>query len=83
MLFTGFFINLSIFSFLASSAIFIQVFIRKMDYKFIHLIWGTYAGIIAAILMIFNFKWDCFMTCEPFLLLFRLFILVVQPAGLR
>ncbi|WJE23286.1 PAS domain S-box protein [Bacillus cereus] len=56
MLFTGFFINLSIFSFLASSAIFIQVFIRKMDYKFIHLIWGTYAGIIAAILMIFNFK---------------------------
>ncbi|MGG1792459.1 PAS domain S-box protein [Bacillus mycoides] len=56
MLFTGFFINLSIFSFLASSAIFIQVFIRKMDYKFIHLVWGTYAGIIAAILMIFNFK---------------------------
>ncbi|QWH86550.1 PAS domain S-box protein [Bacillus mycoides] len=56
MLFTGFFINLSIFSFLASSAIFIQVFIRKMDYKFIHLFWGTYAGIIAAILMIFNFK---------------------------
>ncbi|WP_283749809.1 PAS domain S-box protein [Bacillus cereus] len=56
MLFTGFFINLSIFSFLASSAIFIQVFIRKIDYKFIHLFWGTYAGIIAAILMIFNFK---------------------------
>ncbi|MBJ7997017.1 PAS domain S-box protein [Bacillus mycoides] len=56
MLFTGFFINLSIFSFLASSAIFIQVFIRKMDYKFIHLFWGTYAGIIAAILMVFNFK---------------------------
>ncbi|WP_410985138.1 PAS domain S-box protein [Bacillus cereus] len=56
MLFTGFFINLSIFSFLASSAIFIQVFIRKMDNKFIHLFWGTYAGIIAAILMIFNFK---------------------------
>ncbi|MGI8282246.1 PAS domain S-box protein [Bacillus mycoides] len=56
MLFTGFFINLSIFSFLASSAIFMQVFIRKMDYKFIHLFWGTYAGIIAAILMIFNFK---------------------------
>ncbi|MED1270066.1 PAS domain S-box protein [Bacillus mycoides] len=56
MLFTGFFINLSIFSFLASSAIFIQVFIRKIDYKFIHLFRGTYAGIIAAILMIFNFK---------------------------
>ncbi|MDH4424781.1 MULTISPECIES: PAS domain S-box protein [Bacillus] len=56
MLFTGFFINLSIFSFLASSAIFIQVFIRKMDNKFIHLFLGTYAGIIAAILMIFNFK---------------------------
>ncbi|MDZ4406754.1 PAS domain S-box protein [Bacillus cereus] len=56
MLFMGFFINLSIFSFLASSAIFIQVFIRKMDYKFIHLFWGTYAGIIAAILMIFSFK---------------------------
>ncbi|KWU64308.1 PAS domain-containing sensor histidine kinase [Bacillus mycoides] len=56
MLFTGFFINLSIFSFLSSSAIFIQVFIRKTDHKFIHLFQGTYAGIVAAILMIFNFK---------------------------
>ncbi|KMN44363.1 PAS domain S-box protein [Bacillus sp. LK2] len=56
MLFTGFFINLSIFAFLVSSAIFIQVFIRKMDSKSIKLFGGIFAGIIAAILMIFNFK---------------------------
>ncbi|MED1093134.1 PAS domain S-box protein [Bacillus paramycoides] len=56
MLFTGFFINLSIFAFLVSSAIFIQVFIKKMDSKSIKLFGGIFAGIIAAILMIFNFK---------------------------
>ncbi|MGR3779579.1 PAS domain-containing sensor histidine kinase [Bacillus paramycoides] len=56
MLFTGFFINLSIFAFLVSSAIFIQVFIRKMDSKSIKLFGGIFAGIIAAILIIFNFK---------------------------
>ncbi|MFJ8356699.1 PAS domain S-box protein [Bacillus paramycoides] len=56
MLFTGFFINLTIFSFLVSSAIFIQVFIRKMESKSIHIFGGIYAGVIAAILMIFNFK---------------------------
>ncbi|WP_144597159.1 PAS domain S-box protein [Bacillus cereus] len=56
MLFTGFFINLSIFAFLVSSAIFIQVFIRKMDPKSLKLFGGIFAGIIAAILMIFNFK---------------------------
>ncbi|WJE50932.1 PAS domain S-box protein [Bacillus cereus] len=56
MLFTGFFINLSIFAFLVSSAFFIHVFIGKMDSKSIQLFGGIYAGIIAAILMIFNFK---------------------------
>ncbi|MBE5107521.1 PAS domain S-box protein [Bacillus thuringiensis] len=56
MIFTGFFINLSIFAFLVSSVIFIQVFIRKVDSKSIKLSAGIFAGIIAAILMIFNFK---------------------------
>ncbi|CAM4177821.1 PAS domain S-box protein [Bacillus paramycoides] len=54
---TGFFINLSIFSFLVSSSIFIHVFIRKMESKSIHLFGGICAGIIAAILMIFNFNY--------------------------
>ncbi|MFN6593024.1 PAS domain S-box protein [Bacillus sp. TD10] len=56
MLFTGFFINLSIFAFLVSSAIFFQVFILKMDPKSLKLFGGIFAGIIAAILMVFNFK---------------------------
>ncbi|MBE5107805.1 PAS domain S-box protein [Bacillus thuringiensis] len=56
MLFTGFFINLSIFAFLVSLAIFFQVFIRKMDCKSIKLFGGIFAGIIAAVLMIFNFR---------------------------
>ncbi|PGX91175.1 PAS domain-containing sensor histidine kinase [Bacillus cereus] len=56
MLFTGFFINLSIFAFLVSLTFFIHVFIGKMDSKSIQLFGGIYAGIIAAILMIFNFK---------------------------
>ncbi|SDE17975.1 two-component system, sporulation sensor kinase A [Bacillus wiedmannii] len=56
MLFTGFIINLSIFAFLVSTSIFIQVFISKVDSKSFRLFCGIYAGIIAAILMIFNFK---------------------------
>lgn len=56
MLFTGFIINLSIFAFLVSTSIFIQVFISKVESKSFRLFCGIYAGIIAAILMIFNFK---------------------------
>ncbi|PFE59037.1 PAS domain-containing sensor histidine kinase [Bacillus cereus] len=56
MFFAGFFTNLSIFAFLVSSFIFIQVFVIKMNSKSIPLFGGIYAGIIAAILMIFNFE---------------------------
>ncbi|PGM28821.1 PAS domain-containing sensor histidine kinase [Bacillus cereus] len=56
MFFAGFFTNLSIFAFLVSSCIFIQVFVIKMNSKSIPLFGGIYAGIIAAILMIFNFE---------------------------
>ncbi|PEX91519.1 PAS domain S-box protein, partial [Bacillus cereus] len=56
MLFKGFFINLCIFSFLVSSAIFIRVLILNINSKLNQLYGGIYAGIIAAILMIFNFK---------------------------
>ncbi|PEU35003.1 PAS domain S-box protein [Bacillus toyonensis] len=56
MMFAGFFINLSIFAFLVSLFIFIQVFVIKMNSKSIPLFGGIYAGIIAAILMFFNFE---------------------------
>ncbi|MFB5253898.1 PAS domain S-box protein [Bacillus mycoides] len=56
MLFKGFFINLSIFAFLVSSAIFIRVLILNINSKLNQLYGGVFAGIIAAILMVFNFK---------------------------
>ncbi|MGG0725967.1 PAS domain S-box protein [Bacillus mycoides] len=56
MLFKGFFINLCIFSFLVSSAIFIRVYILNINSKLNQVFGGIYAGLIAAILMVFNFK---------------------------
>lgn len=56
MIFKGFFINLSIFAFLVSSAIFIRVLILNINSKLNRLYGGVVAGIIAAILMVFNFK---------------------------
>ncbi|PGX92484.1 PAS domain-containing sensor histidine kinase, partial [Bacillus cereus] len=56
MIFKGFFINLSIFAFLVSSAIFIRVLILNIHSKLNQLYGGIVAGIIATILMVFNFK---------------------------
>ncbi|MEN1938718.1 PAS domain S-box protein [Paenibacillus sp. 102] len=57
MLFKEFFINLSIFAFLMSSAIFTRVFILDINTKLNHLFGGICAGILAAILMFFNFQY--------------------------
>jgi two-component system sporulation sensor kinase A len=76
MIIKEFFINLSIFSFLVSIAIFLHVFIIHNNFKSYQLYGGFYTGIIAAILMFFPNtynSWIFDLRAAPFILSFVYF----------
>ncbi|MBD1382200.1 PAS domain S-box protein [Metabacillus arenae] len=76
MIIREFFINLSIFSFLVSLALFTRVFVIHRTFKYCHLFGGLYAGIIAAILMFFPNTYNAWifdLRAAPFILSFVYF----------
>jgi two-component system sporulation sensor kinase A len=63
MVVKDFFINISVFSFLFSAVIFLRVFVIKKTFKAERLYGGLFAGLIAAVLMLFHFKHEGY-TCD-------------------
>lgn len=63
MMIKEFFINISVFSFLFSAVIFLRVLVIKKTFKAEHLLGGLFAGLIAAVLMVFHVNHECY-TCD-------------------
>lgn len=81
MILKDFFINLSVFSFLISTAIIIQVFIIRKNLKSSYLIGGCYASIVAVIPMLISVRYNEYFFDLRFIPLILSFVYFGHKAG--